>query len=115
MRIRTLALAFAVLALQPAMAQIITEIDAVEMSPSHMILPGSVNGMVTYRPCDTECDEDYERARLTASTRFVVNGEAKRFVDFQQDFAIIKTQDSAYALVRVDTKSRTITSIEISG
>ncbi len=115
MNFRNLTFALAILAFQPAAAQLVTQVDAFELSPSNIILPGSVNGMVTFRPCDDECDEEYERARLTESTRFVVNGESRRFAEFQQDFAIVKTAEDGYALVSVDTKSRTITSIEITG
>ena len=65
---------------------IVTEVDAVELSPSNIILPGSVNGMMTYRPCAGDCEVEYERARLTDATRFVVNGEAVKWEDFRVDF-----------------------------
>ncbi len=116
MNIRTL---FAVLILaagQPAIAdfEIVTLVRAVELSPSNMILPASTNGMMTYRPCADECEEDYERARLTPETTFSISGKAVKFEDFQQEFAIVKNIEDSYALLSVDTKSKTVTSIDIA-
>lgn len=117
--IRRLALAAAatlmVGATLPAAAQLVTLVDAVELSPRNIILPGSVNGMVTFRTCDDGCDEEYSRARLTPETRFYVGEQAVRFDDFRQDFAVIRTSKSSYALINVDIKTRTITSIQIQG
>ncbi len=78
MKTRTVLTALALLFTQSAFADrvIVTEVEAIELSPSNIILPGSVNGMVTFRACEGECDAEYRRARLTDATRFVVNGQA---------------------------------------
>ncbi len=117
MRKHTLIAAIALLMTQSALADrvIVTEVAAVELSPSNIILPGSVNGMVTYRPCAGECEAEYERARLTDATSFVVNGQAVRWEDFRVDFTTIKADDDSYALVSVDVKTNTVTSIRIQG
>ena len=122
MRIRGLALtatfALMVGAAQAAPAELVTLVEAVELSPAHIILPGSVNGMVTYRACDSgapACDEEYSRARLTPETRFMVGSKTVKFEDFRQDFANVRSSKTGYALLSVDTKSKTITSIQIQG
>ena len=114
---RTLFTALALLFAQSAFADrvIVTEVEAVELSPSNIILPGTVNGMMTYRPCEDDCDAQYERARLTESTSFVVNGQAVKWEDFRVDFTTIKAGDDSYALVSVDLSTNTVTSIRIQG
>lgn len=109
------AAAMLLLALQPAAAELVTLVEAVEVSPSNIILPGSVNGMVSFRPCGGDCEAEYRRARLTPDTRFMVDGRAVKFSDFQVDFANVRTRKMSYALVSVDVKTRTITSIQIEG
>lgn len=117
MKTRTLMMALALLVTQSALADrvIVTEVDAVELSPSNIILPGSVNGMVTYRACAGECEAEYQRTRLTEATRFVVNGEAVRWDDFRVDFTTIRSDEDSYALLSVDLETNTITSIQIQG
>ncbi|MDJ0939075.1 MAG: hypothetical protein QNJ00_04880 [Woeseiaceae bacterium] len=118
MNIRTLKLAAAALAITAtgiASAQIRTLVEAVELSPANIIMPGSLNGMVTFRPCADECDEDYERARLTPDTQFVVDGSRVKFEDFSKGFAVIRQAKDGYALISVDTQTKTITRIEIKG
>ncbi len=93
---------------------IVTQVLAVEMSPSNMILPATTNGMLTYKPCADECDAEYERARITADTRFSISGKAAKFVDFQAEFAAIKNAEKSYALLSVEKATRTVTSIDIA-
>lgn len=111
-------LAIAVLALgQTVVAadlEIVTQISAVEMSPSNMILPASTNGMMSYKPCADECDTDFKRARLTAETTFYIAGRAVRFEDFVTEFAVVRNIKDSYALLSVDTKTRIVTSIDIA-
>ena len=101
---------------QPALAkfEIVTLINAVETAPSNIILPSSINGMVSFRACDGDCDDEYQRARLTEATTFVVDGERVKFEDFRKAFAVIRGSDDGYALVSYDTKSKTVTSIDVA-
>ena len=114
MTVRALLITAILLVTQPALAQIVTAVNAVEASPSMIILPGSTDGMMTFRPCDSACDEDYIRVRLTAGTTFKVNGKALEFADFRREFATIKRSQSSYALVTYETKTNTVTSIQIA-
>ncbi len=115
MKKRTLFTALALLFAQSALADrvIVTEVEATELSPSNIILPGSVNGMVTFRPCADDCDAEYERARLTEATSFIVNGAAVKWEDFRVDFTTIRADEDSYALVSVDLRTNTVTRIEI--
>ncbi len=117
MKTRTIIAAFALLFTQSVFADrvIVTEVEAVELSPSNIILPGSVNGMMTFRPCAGECEREYERARLTETTSFVVNGETVKWEDFRVDFTTIRSADDSYALISVDLRTNTVTSIRIQG
>lgn len=114
MTVRTLLIATILMVSQPAMAQIKTLINAIETSPANIILPGSTDGMVTFRPCSDQCDEDYKRVSLNAATRFSVDGKAVKFDDFRRDFAIIKRAESSYALVSYDTETNTVISIQLA-
>ena len=115
MTVRALLIAALLLVAQPALSQIVTAVAAVEASPANLILPGATDGMMTFRPCDGDCKEDYIRVRLSADTRFRVNGKAVRFAEFRREFATIKRSPQSYALVTYETKTNTVTSIEIAG
>lgn len=114
MTVRALLIAVLLVAAQPAVSQIVTAVAAVEASPANIILPGSTDGMVTFRPCQGDCDEDYVRVRLSAGTTFTVNGKAVKYTDFRREFATIKRSPESYALVTYETKTNTVTSIEIA-
>ncbi len=115
MNIRKLATgALALLALTPAAAQLVTLVDAVELSPSNMILPGSLNGTVTFKPCSGECDAEHRRARLTPETQFFVDERNVKFDVFQDSIALLRSDEDAYALISVDMESLTVTSIRIN-
>lgn len=116
MKIRTLPIALAgMLVLAGANAQLVTLVDAIELSPDNMILPGSQNGMVSFRPCAGDCEAEHQRARLTAETRFYVNDTAVKYPDFRQHYGVIRGSKDGYALISVDTQTQTIESIRIQG
>ena len=114
MTVRALLIAALLVVAQPAVSQIVTAVAAVEASPANIILPGGTDGMVTFRPCQGDCDEDYVRVRLSAGTTFTVNGKAVKYTDFRREFATIKRSPESYALVTYETKTNTVTSIEIA-
>ena len=114
MTVRAILIAALLMVAQPAFSQIVTAVAAVEASPANMILPGGTDGMMTFRPCDGDCDEDYIRVRLSAGTKFMVNGKTVKFADFRREFATIKRNLESYALVTYETQTNTVTSIEIA-
>ena len=112
-RILAIVAALAVAPIAAADLEIVTLVKATELSPSNMILPGTTNGMMTYRPCVGECDEVYKRARLTDATRFSVAGKPVKYADFLRTFSDIKNGADSYALISVDTTTKTVTGINI--
>ena len=78
-----------------------------------MILPGSTNGMMTYRGCSDDCDKDYKRARLTEATSFVVDGDSVKFEEFRLVYGQIRNSEDAYALVSVDLELGIVTNITL--
>ncbi len=119
MKIRQLTIALIttliVFSASSAAAQLVTLVKATELTPSNIIFPQSMNGMMTYKPCAEKCDEEYERARLTADTQYTVNGRGVKFEDFKRDLANFRSSKDSYALVSVDTKTKTVVSIQIEG
>ena len=95
--------------------KLVTVVDAWETSPSTMILPASVNGTMTYKPCPGDCEADFERARLTENTAFAIKGKRVKFEDFRKEFDRIRKSKDSYALVRVDKKEKTVVGINIAG
>jgi hypothetical protein len=115
MKLRKLTLGLiAMFAVQTLYADLVTLVEAVELSPSHIILPGTVNGTVTFLPCVGECEEDHQRARLTAETQFFVDDKAVKYDAFRQGLAALRGNKDSYALISVDVKQNTITSIRIN-
>ena len=89
-------------------------IDAIELTPDNIILPATTSGTMTFKPCVEECDKKHKRARLTADTRFVVDGRAVKFDEFRRNHAALRRSKDSYALVSYDTETNTGTKIEIS-
>lgn len=104
----------ALLAVVPAGAEFSTLVEAIELTPSNIILPGSINGTVTFKPCAGECDKEHRRARLTPETEFYVGNRKVRFDVFQDSMSVLRGSDDAYALISVDLEKQTITSIRVN-
>lgn len=113
--IQRIALVAALMLAQPAIAQIVTVVDAVETSPSSMILPGTTSGMLTFNACTGGCEDDFRRVRLTAETVFTVDGKPVKFSDFRREFANTRQNSDSYALVSYATNTNTVTRIDIIG
>lgn len=102
------------LAAQLAFAQFDTLVRAVEVVPSNIILPASNNGMMTFRPCAEDCDADHERVRVTPETRFRIDGSGTKWENFRKVFPAISQSGKGYALVKYDTKNKTLISLEVA-
>ena len=89
-------------------------VDAIETAPSNIILPASTNGMMTFQRCEADCDDEHERVQLTAETRFSLDGRTLRFDEFRKEFLTIRRSESAYALVRYDTKTRQLVELIVT-
>lgn len=96
-----------------ATADVVTMVDAVETVTSNISVPTSPSGRLMFRPCDSECEEKFISVRLTPETTFVVSGQAVDFLGFRQAFFNLRRSDDGYALVSYDTKSKTVTSVQL--
>ena len=95
----------------PAMAEIRTLTDARETSPSNMTVPTTSNSRLSFRACD-ECD--LVTARLTPTTAYTVNGERMEFADFRKALLVMRSRGEGYALISIDTQSKTVTSLQVA-
>ena len=116
MKIKTLLIVIALACCPPVLAEFETVVlvNAVEAAAANVILPASVNGMVSYRPCAEKCDEKFERARLTSDTSFIVQGKAVKYEDFKAAHADFKNFAESGAFISVDVARITVTSIELA-
>ena len=113
MTFRKILIATFLLLCQPAFAAL----NAVETLPDSIILPATVNGMVSFKAwCDDECDDQIhnKRARLTPNTKFRMDGRAVKFEQFRREYAGMRSGKDSYALVSYDTDTKTVIEIEIS-
>ena len=113
MTFRKVLIATFLLLCQPAFAAL----NAVETLPDSIILPSTVNGMVSFKAwCDDECNDQIhnKRARLTPKTKFRMDGRAVKFEHFRREYAAMRTGEDSYALVSFDTETNTVIEIEIS-
>jgi hypothetical protein len=95
-------------------APVFALVDAVEISPDNIILPATINGWMTFKPCVGECDAEHKRARLTAGTKFLVDSRAVKLDEFRRGLAALRRSDDSYGLVSYDTETNTVTRIEIN-
>ena len=116
MKIKTLLIITALALCPPVLAEfeMVTLVSAVETAPANIILPASVNGMVSFRPCAEKCDEEFERARLTSHTSFTVEGKSVKYEEFRKVHAEIRSSADSYALISVDVARITVTSIDLA-
>lgn len=96
-----------------AIGDIVTKIEAVEVTASNISFPSTPNGQLLFRPCAGECEEQYKIVRLTPESEFVVGGLRMKFSEFRQQFYGLVNRNEAYALVSFDTDQKTVTSIRL--
>ncbi len=115
--VRTLTLGILLTLTAAANAQFtfVKEVDAVELSPSNIILPATASGMMSFRDCDgTEsCDAPYIRVQLAPETTFSFNGQRMRFDDFRRTFSTTRMSGTSYALVSYNVKTNIATNVEV--
>ena len=90
-----------------------TEIQAVELTPANINLPATASGMLSFRPCDDDCAEDYIRVQLSPATTFSIDGKRLKFEEFRRSFASARRSPQAYALINYDVETQAATNIEI--
>ncbi len=111
MTIRKILIAALLVLCHPAFASV----DGIETPPDGIILPATVNGMVSFKIycSDDECKDNYKRARLTANTKFQLDGKAVKYEEFRRGYAAMQVGEKSYALVGYDTETNTVVKIEV--
>ena len=115
MTIRRILILLTLFLFQTAYAQQKTIEHAVETAPSNIEFPSSESGTVIFKPCSEDCDAEKIRVTLGLATEYLIEGEPVKFENFRKTFFLIKHSRGSYALVRYDTKTKIVTSIDIAG
>ncbi|MEJ2129236.1 MAG: hypothetical protein P8X81_10375 [Woeseiaceae bacterium] len=85
--------------------------QAYEIALTDFLPPATRNGSATFNRCET-CEK--ESVRVTAETRYTVNGRAVRLEDFRKAVAGAHDRDQATVVVLHHLESDTIVSISVS-
>lgn len=96
-----------------AHGQIVTLIEAVEVSRSNISVPTSGNGRLMFKPCAGECDAKFIAVRLTPETRYFVDQKSVDFLGFRAAFFNSRRGNDDYALVSYEKESNTATSVNL--
>jgi len=89
--------------------QIISQ--AYEISLDKFRAPATTNGGVAFQECD-ECDR--MSVRVTAGTRYTINGKAVRLEDFKKAVSQVRNRDEVTLTVLHHLESDTIEMIAVS-
>ncbi|MDJ0712271.1 MAG: hypothetical protein QNJ14_17920 [Woeseiaceae bacterium] len=95
----------------PALADFKTVSRAYEVALGNMRIPTSAYSAVRFSECE---DCETHAVRLTANTRFVVNGRSVSFERFQAMAAAVNDADSVPVIVLHHLESDTISKISVS-
>ena len=96
MKFKVLITALALALALPAAAQFRTIKEAYEVVLSDLRLPQSEAGTIAFKTCDA-CD--YRTKRISADTRWVLNGRVVTLAKFRAGVARIADRDTEYATV----------------
>ena len=110
MRIHKL-LALGLLALSAtATADFRTTVEVYEIAFVNMRLPAAVAGTVSIKHCSS-CES--QLLRVTAATRYVVNGKTVRLADFRRSLSSIRNRGDVDIDVFHDLRSNTVTRLRV--
>lgn len=94
----------------PAAAQITTVALAHEVRLSDLRLPQSDGGTIGFRACET-CE--FQTERVTAATRWIVNGERTSLKEFRESVAEAGDKNLTYATVLHHLRQDRITEVAV--
>jgi hypothetical protein len=94
----------------PAAADLVVVSKAHEVSLENIRLPGSTNGTLSFKPCET-CD--YQTVRVTAATRYEANEQSFDLEAFRKELEGIRNPREETATVLHHLKSDTIVAVQI--
>lgn len=113
MKFRNIAISLLLGACGLAHGQIVTLIEAVEVSRSNISVPTSGNGRLMFRPCAGECDAKFIAVRLTPETRYFIDQKPVDFLGFRAAFFNSRRGNDDYALVSYEKESNAATSVTL--
>ena len=94
----------------PAAAQDVVA-EAYEVALSNLRLPQSEAGTIAFKQCD---DCSYQTERVTALTRYVVNGRTVSLDDFSKAVARVVDRDSKPVTVLHHIKDNQVTEVSVN-
>ncbi len=95
----------------PAAAQREVVAQAYEVALSNLRLPQSEAGTIAFKECD---DCDYQTRRVTALTRYVVNGRTVSLNDFSKAVSRVVDRDNEAVTVLHHIKDNQVTEISVN-
>lgn len=110
MTIRTLLAALLVCLSVPAAADFVLVSKAYEVTLSELRLPGTANGTVTFRECET-CD--WHTIRVNAATRYEVNDQPLTLEDLRKGLEDVRNPSAVPVTVLHHLESDTIKAIRV--
>lgn len=110
MSIRSLLAALLLCLGAPAAADFVPVSRAYEVALAYLRLPGTANGTVTFRACET-CD--YQTIRVTSGTRYEANDQLLTLQDFQKSLEDVRNPSDITATVLHHLESDTIQAIRV--
>jgi hypothetical protein len=84
---------------------------AYEVALEDFRAPATLNGATSFKECGS-CDE--KLVRVTADTRYAINGESVRLEDFRKVLMQVNDRDDTYVIVLHHLESDTVASLSVS-
>ena len=94
----------------PAVAQITTVALAHEVRLSDLRLPQADGGTIAFRTCD---DCEYQTVRVSASARWVLNGQNLTLAKFREGLAFVQNRDEEYVTVLHHLEDNRVTQVSV--
>lgn len=95
----------------PAAAEFRTVAEAYEIELSNLRLPQNAAGTIAYKTCDA-CE--YQTTRVSADTRWILNGRSMSLVKFRKGVAGIKDRKNRYVTVLHHLADNRVTKVALT-
>ena len=92
-------------------AEMRTVVEVYEVAFVNMRLPAAVAGTVSFKHCGS-CDS--QLLRVTAATRYVLNGRTVRLADFRRSLSSIRNRGDVDIDVFHDLRSNTVSRLRVN-
>lgn len=106
-----LVLGFALIVGQTVIADFVTITRAHEVALSNFRVPASVNGIVSFKACES-CD--LQNVNVTSTTQYLLNSRAVPLAEFRKSLSTVQNRSEKTVGVMHHLESDVVTSISIS-